>query len=226
MVKLLRYSLWLIALFPLMVFAATANNNTGFVEGKDYKIVQSATAPASPLPKDKIQVIEFFNYGCPACNHFEPALEKWLANGKPKDVAFERVPVVFHPEWDILARAYYVAKDLGVESKITPAIFNAIHQQGDDLSTPAALAKFFAQHGVKEQDFNSALQFSPGIDAQMMRGENLMGVYQVFQIPTLLINGKYQTNLGMADGDGNRMIQIADYLIAKARMDMKIKKVA
>ena len=224
MIKVLRFGLWLMALLPVFAWAATANNaasSNGFVQGKDYQIIQAATAPASPLPAGKIQVIEFFNYGCPACNHFEPALEKWLANGKPKDVAFERVPVVFHPEWDILARAYYVAKDLGVEGKITPVIFDAIHQQGLDLSTQAALAKFFEKNGVKEQDFNSAFQFSPGIDAQMMRGENLMGVYQVFEIPTLVINGKYKTNLGMAGGDGQRMVQIADYLIAKARQDMK-----
>jgi len=220
MIKMLRYGLWLLVLLPSLVLAAAANNSN-FVAGKNYEVIQAATAPVSPLPKDKIQVIEFFNYGCPACNHLEPSLEKWLANDKPKDVAFERVPVVFHQQWDILARAYYVAKDLGVESKITPAMFNAIHQQGQDLSTPAAVAALFAKYGVKEQDFNSALHFSPGIDAQMMRGENLMGVYQIFQIPTLVINGKYRTNLGMADGDGQRMMQIADYLIAKARQDMK-----
>ncbi len=220
MVKVLRYCLWLIAMLPMVVWAATNNAaSSTFVEGKDYKIIQSATAPASPLPKDKIQVIEFFNYGCPACNHFEPTLEQWLAT-KPKDVAFERVPVVFHPQWDILARAYYVAKDLGVESKITPAIFKAIHQQGQDLSTADALAKFFAQYGVKEQDFNSALHFSPGIDAQMMRGDNLMGVYQAFEVPTLVINGKYSANLGLA-GSPQRFVQIVNYLIAKARQEMK-----
>ncbi len=218
MSKLLRCCLWLMVCLPVVVWAA-ADDAAAFVAGKDYKVIQSATAPASPLPKDKIQVIEFFSYGCPACNHFEPTLEKWLVN-KPKDVAFERVPVVFHQTWDILARAYYVAKDLGVEGKITPAIFKAIHQQGMDLSTADALAKFFAQYGVKEQDFNSALQFSPGIDAQMMRGDNLMGVYQVFEIPTLVINGQYRTNLAMAGGS-ERMVRLADYLIAKARQDNK-----
>jgi thiol:disulfide interchange protein DsbA len=222
MVKILRYGLGLlIALLPILVWGATVNPAAStFVEGKDYKIVQPMTAPVSPLPTDKVQVIEFFNYGCPACNHFEPALEKWLLT-KPADVAFERVPVVFHPEWDILARAYYVAKDLGVADKMSPVIFKAIHQQGEDLSTPDALAKLFAQYGVKEQDFNNALHFSPGIDAQMMRGDNLMGVYQVFQIPTLIINGKYRTDLGMA-GSAERMILIENYLIAKARQDMKL----
>ena len=39
----------------------------------------------------KIEVIEFFWYGCPHCYSLEPAVNEW-AKGLPKDVVFRRCP--------------------------------------------------------------------------------------------------------------------------------------
>jgi len=219
---LLRGLLSMLVALPLLAGAAQANNQE-FVLGKDYQIIQATTAPATPLPAGKIQVLEFFSYGCPWCFRFEPVLEQWLKT-KPKDVEFDRVPVVFEQGWDTLAKAYYTAKGLGVADKMTPVIFDALQVQGQDLINQDNLAKLFAQNGVSESDFNSAFNFSPGIDAQMMRGENLMGVYRVFEIPTLVIHGKYRVNMGMVKGDSDRMIQIANYLINKVRQENAKKK--
>src|SRR5438105_5092600 len=42
-------------------------------------------------PPGKVEVIEFFWYNCPHCNHFEPQLEAWIKK-LPPDVAMRRVP--------------------------------------------------------------------------------------------------------------------------------------
>ncbi|WP_010597856.1 thiol:disulfide interchange protein DsbA/DsbL [Rickettsiella massiliensis] len=100
----------------------------------------------------------FFNYACPACYHFEPSLEKWLAN-KPVYVQFERIPIIFNESWRSLARAFYIAKMLGVEKKLTPQLFKAIHEEKRDLSDPQQQKDFFIEQGVKPSDYESIASF-------------------------------------------------------------------
>src|SRR5215469_14347782 len=60
-------------------------------EGTDYTVL------ASPQPTDspgKIEVLDFFWYGCPHCYAFLPALEAWRKR-QPADVAFKHIPVAF-----------------------------------------------------------------------------------------------------------------------------------
>jgi thiol:disulfide interchange protein DsbA len=124
---------------------------------------------------------------------------------------------VFESGWDMLAKAYYTAHDLGIEAKMMPVLFKAIQDQNQDLSTEDAIEKLFVAQGVSKQSFESTFDFSPGIDAQMMRGDNLMRTYGVYEIPTIVVDGKYKTNVGMSGGDDKRFIQVVNYLIAKAR---------
>jgi len=210
---LIRYA-WLFLLFPMLVSAQ--DNPPLFQINKDYEIIPVTTTVVVP-PKNKIQVEEFFSYGCPACYHFEPALETWLKN-KPADVTFARIPVVFETNWDTLARVYYTAKDLGIAEKISHDVFDAVQKQGQDLANKTTLEQFFAAHGINQKDFNSAFNFSPGIDAQLMRGDNLMRAYNIYQVPTIVVNGIYKTNPSLAHGDNTRLLQIVDYLINLERL--------
>lgn len=233
MLRIFVRCLGLLVLLPVFALAAVAPapsapapaSNPMPILGKEYQIIPvapgtKAVATAPTAPSNKIQVLEFFSYGCPWCFHFEPTLEVWLAK-QPADVNFVRVPVTFQQGWDVYARAYYVAKSLDVEKKITPAIFKAIQTDGQDLSSEDALAQFFVSQGVSQKDFDSVFHFSPGIDAQLMQGDNLLHAYSIIQVPTLVIDGKYKTNAAMTGGDNNRLLQVIDYLIAQERQQMK-----
>lgn len=221
--RLLGYTIVLLLVIPTLALAlaskqATAPKEptaakTNYIPGKDYEIISESFAP--PIPGASIKVTEFFSYGCPACNLFEPALEKWL-NKKPVNVSFDRVPVVFEPGWDTLAKAYFVANTLGVEKQLTPAIFAAIHQRGVNLADLITLENFFISHGVTKADFESAFNFSPGIDAQLLRSDNLMRTYKVVAIPTVVVNGRYKVNPNLA-GSNERMLEIINYLITKEK---------
>jgi len=216
MQKKLLYGLILFLLLPVAACNATDDPNAPFKEGKDYEVIApNADIPAPPI--GKIEVAEFFSYGCPACNHLEPDLEKWLANSKPKDVVFTRYHMTFEPGWNILARAFYTAKILGVENKITPDMFNAIHVQGMDMTDEKVVTQFFVDHGVKKQDFTATYNFLPRIDGLVIRGTNLMQAYGIVVVPTIVIDGKYRTNPLLVDGNNQRLLQIVDYLIAKER---------
>ncbi|MBL4647744.1 MAG: thiol:disulfide interchange protein DsbA/DsbL [Gammaproteobacteria bacterium] len=194
-------------LLSLSLFAATAN----FVVGKDYQILSTTAFTGT-----KVHVIEFFNPGCPACFHAEPAVERWLKN-KPSYVTFKRVPLVYHREWLVYAKAYYIAKAYAIDNKIVPVMFDMIHKQRKPLQTEQALAALFAQQGIKPAIFAEAFKTSPSITAQLKQADVLMQKYKVYEIPTLVINGKYKTDLGMAKGNPQRLMAVVNFLINKAK---------
>lgn len=221
MLRLRLHSLFL-ALLIILSACGKINNNSkntpslNFKAGKDYEVISTSEIIPKLTPKAQVQVVEYFSYACSACYHFEPTLDKWLAN-KANDVKFERIPIVFQPRWRSLARAYYIAKMLGVEKKLTPAIFKAIHVEGLDLSNPKLQEAFFMKQGIKQHKFESIASFSPGIDAQLLRSDTLMQVNKILAAPTLVIDNRYKVDPSMVGGDPARFLQVADYLIEKVR---------
>ena len=86
------------------LLALSSSPHASIVAGHDYQVL------ATPQRQDingKIEVMEFFSWGCPHCYEFYPKLAQWLAT-LPKDASFKRVPVgLGHPEWEALAKAFY-----------------------------------------------------------------------------------------------------------------------
>ncbi|EDP46110.1 thiol:disulfide interchange protein DsbA/DsbL [Rickettsiella grylli] len=215
------HSLFLALLISLSACGKMSNNSKptsslNFKAGKDYEVISTSEIVPKFTPKAQVQVVEYFSYACSACYHFEPILEKWLAN-KPKYVKFERIPIVFQPMWRSLARAYYIAKMLGVEKKLTPALFKAIHVEGQDLSNPKLQEAFFIKQGIKQHTFESIASFSPGIDAQLLRSDTLMQKNKILAAPTLVIDNRYKVDPSMVGGNPTRFLQVTDYLIEKVR---------
>jgi thiol:disulfide interchange protein DsbA len=204
---------WLltIALSVLPGFALAAAT-PGFVAGKEYQVL--AKVPVVKASKN-VEVIEFFSYGCPGCYQFEPLLQLWLGK-HVKRINFSRVPVSFHPNWDVYAKAYYVAKTLNVLDKIHQPLFDAIHVERQSLADQQAMADFFAKHGVDRQKFLDSYNFIPQIGAQIENGAKLAKTYNIIEIPTMVIGGKYRTNVAMVQGDAKRFLALLDYLVAKA----------
>lgn len=192
-----------------------------FKAGSDYTVLTPATIAklgVTPAPKGKIKVIEFFNYGCPACAFAEPAVEKWLTT-KPAYVDFMRLPVAFEKGWDTYAKAYYVAKALGIERKITPALFAAIHGTHDtkyhDLSSQQAIVDFFIHQGVQPNTANNAFSGASAATLETKINQNLavMARYQVMGTPTFVIADKYTVSLQQGK-TAARFMQIVAYLIS------------
>lgn len=167
--------------------------------------------PAQPTQHpDKIEVIEFFWYGCPHCYSFEPALEAWLKK-LPKNVEFIRQPAVFNELWGKHAKAYFTAEALGVVDKIHADFFDAIQNKKEALESEEQLAKFFAVHGVNESQFHDVYN-SFLVDAKMRQAPVMAGRYGISGVPAIVINGKYKTN-GPLAGTHEKMIEVMDKLI-------------
>ena len=182
--------------------------------GVDYVEIRDGM-PYEPAA-GKVEVAEVFGYTCPHCAHFEPQLEAWRAR-QPADVNFVPVPAPFGGWWMPYAKAYFVAKDLGIAEKTHAAVFDAIHVQhtlpgAPAIATDAQLAQFYAGHGADAADFQRRMA-SPAVMQQMRRAEAFIGRSGVDGTPTLVVNGRYRV-LGQSPEDA---LRIADALVARER---------
>jgi thiol:disulfide interchange protein DsbA len=193
--------------YALLLFVFIANPVLAeFKAGVDYKVLE----PQETSTGDKIEVLEFFWYGCPHCNTFEPFLKKWKQS-KPDNVEFIRVPAVFRPSWKVQARAYYALQTMGKLEEVHGKIFHALHKERKKLDTMKKIAAFVAEQGVDKEAFIKNYQ-SFSIDGKVRKANKLVKNYQIAGVPTVAINGKYKVSGKMA-GSYDRMIEIMDYLI-------------
>ena len=211
-----------IALFVAAFMTTDAMAQQALVVGRDYTLVNPPQATDSGK---KVEVLEFFWYGCPHCYHVEPALKAWLKK-KPADVEFRYVPAIFDPaSWGPMARAFYALDALGVGGKFHDDIFKAIHKDGlkTIVTDPRVMADWFANKGVEKQKFADAYN-SFAVNGRVKRSEDMTRSYDVPGTPALAVDGKYMTGPSMAVGaDGSvnydRFFQVLDQLIARARKE-------
>ena len=140
-------------------------------------------------------------------------MDQWVGTLN-KTTAVERVPVVFKPDWELYAKAYYTAKTLALSDKLTPILFKSIQTDKMPLNTKPAMISFFTSHGVDKEIATSAFENSPTIDMRVKNGMALMARYQINAVPAFVINNKYKTDLQMA-GSPERLFEIMNYLLKK-----------
>lgn len=202
---MLKKLICLFFILPGLVLAAN------FKEGVDYLVVSNPQA--KEIPNKKTLVTEFFSYGCPWCYKIDAPLNQWALNMK-SGIELERVPVVFKPEWNIYAKAYYTAKTLALSDKLNPKLFKAIQDDKNPLSSNQSMTDFFVVNDVDKEIAKSAFENSPTIDMKVQNGMTLLANYQIKGVPAFVVNNKYQTDLQMA-GNQERLFQILDYLVKK-----------
>jgi len=174
------------------------------------------TPPQATNNPDKVEVLEFFWYGCPHCFYLEKNLRPWLKT-KPDYVEFKRVPAVFSKTsgWAVTAKAYYTADALDILEKIHTPFFEAIHKKKRRAlkKQEQAIQGFFADYGVTEKQF-SRTYHSFWVDTQIGKALDMTQNYGISGVPVLFINGKYRLTSEKADGYDN-MKKVLNYLIEK-----------
>jgi thiol:disulfide interchange protein DsbA len=206
-------------LIGLLLFSAIAfaqEKPEEFKAGVDYDLV----TPAQPTAdSSKLEVKEFFWYGCPHCYHLEPDLNAWLKK-KPDHVIFIRQPAIFNEHWAAHAKAFFTAEALNVLDKMHGEFYEAIQNRHQSLESEDELAKFFAQHGVAEADFRKAYK-SFAVDAKMRQAEPMGARYGITGTPSLVVNGKYRISPSQAKSFP-RMIAIMNDLLKKEAFSGKM----
>ena len=103
-----------------------------------FQIIEPAQKADDP---SKIEVLEFFHYGCPHCRDFHPLITAWKKK-LPADVAFRAVPAVWNnAQLGGLARLFYTAQVTGDLAALEPGLIR--YAQVCDVP----LVSTFAEYG-------------------------------------------------------------------------------
>lgn len=204
----------LLTTFPLMPLPAVAAEVDVLLEGQDWKRVDPPQPSDTP---NKIEVLEFFSYGCPHCRDLNTLIEPWVKN-LPNDVAFRRLPVTFgRAAWANLAKLYFTLETTGQLAQFDQLVFDALQQQHLKLFTLPAITDWLKQQGVNDEQFKAAFE-SFDVQMRLNRSEALVSRYQINAVPTLIVAGRYMV-LGNAAKTQADLLKIADGLIVKARVE-------
>lgn len=184
-----------------------------FQAGKEYiEIEPVATEPGV------IEVVDFFWYGCPHCNDFEPQLAAW-SRQLPSDVRVRHVPVAFRREFEAHQKLYYAIEAMGKVDELHPKVFAAFHKERRRINDAKAVGEFAKANGVDDAElvrqFNS---FS--VNAKARQASQLVQSYKIEGVPTLGVDGRYLTS-AVQSGSHQRTLMVADYLIEEVRRKRK-----
>jgi thiol:disulfide interchange protein DsbA len=191
-----------------------------WVPGTNYKVI----SPAQPtnVGPGKVEVIEMFWYGCPHCFALDPVLESWRKN-KADYIEFVRVPVTWSDVHRAHAHLFYTLQALGKLDELHAKVFAEIQQnnnmlfsQNDPMATQRAQVQFAKDNGISEADFMKAYN-SFAVQTKLQEADDLTRRYRIEAVPTLVIAGKYETDMQQAGGESNLLQLINDLAASEKR---------
>ena len=195
-----------------------------FVEGRDYSALKPPMAVAGP----KVEVTEFFWYGCPHCYRLQKPWTAWLAvNGAKVD--YKPQPAVMGKSWEPMAKAHHAMLIAGgFDPALHEKFFSAIHEKGLkiqelDAGQPKALYQWVqSEKGADYAAKFKAAYESFGMGQKIAKDRDLQKAYQLEGTPTIVVGGKYSVNPAQAGGEAN-MVPVVDFLVKKVQAE-KAKK--
>lgn len=189
---------------------------------KDYKLIPQAQPQETP---GKVEVLEFFQYGCGHCFEFEPSMKAWKAK-KPKDVEFKYVPTVWDESRIPQAKIYYALEALGLVEAFHDKVYDAVHEKHLKLWDRPVLSKWIAQQqGIDAKKFEEAYD-SFGVNSKVQRAMQMTKAYRITGTPTVAIAGKYLTGPSFAVTQGGTVDQARVHAIMDELVAMERKKPA
>ncbi|MBL8512720.1 MAG: thiol:disulfide interchange protein DsbA/DsbL [Betaproteobacteria bacterium] len=171
--------------------------------------------PPQPVENDgKIEVLEFFAYGCSACANAEPLVKAWLAKQAP-DVKFRRVPSVINTRSIESIPLFYALEAMGQLDRLHQKIFDAANLENVTLGHQPTLLKWLDKNGVKPADYEAMLK-SFSVDNKMKRAQRMHQEYRVNNTPTFVVDGRYALA-----GVGADTFSVIDQLVEQTRQKLK-----
>lgn len=180
-----------------------------------YEVLESPQRTENP---DKIEVVEFFWYGCPHCFRFEPHIQAWKES-KPDNVEFISAAPPLNPAWKVHSQAFYAAQVLGVLDQFHEPMFNAIHVDKNPMRKPKDVGKLVDSLGLDGEKFQKTMK-SFNVDAKIRQSLQMAGNAGLNSVPTVIINGKYRTS-GSIAGSYENLIKVLNELIEKESAEVK-----
>ena len=182
-------------------------------EGFDYRTLPLAQPVEA---KGKVEVIEFFWYGCPHCYDFEPELSAWIKR-QPKDVVFRKVPVAFRDDFMPHSQLFYALEALGKGDALNEKVMYAMHKENKRLMTENEIADWIASQGIDRNTFLATYR-SFAIVSKARAARQIAEAYRIDGVPTVVMQGRYVTSPSIA-GTKAKSLAVMDYLEQKIRTE-------
>ena len=177
-----------------------------FIEGKHYLVIEQPRRTRG----SKVEVMEFFSYGCIHCYNFDPLLDDWLAN-RGDDVNLVRTPTVAGEAWRLLAQTYYTLQDLDLLAQNHSRFFIEIHELGNNFNSAEEIADWFDGKGTTREEFMAAFN-AANVQRRLANADSLNRQFRIVTIPSIVVNGKYLVSVNREVGP-KRMLEVVYYLI-------------
>jgi protein dithiol oxidoreductase (disulfide-forming) len=202
-----------LAAFLFTLVAASAQAQSGLEPGRDYIRLD----PPHPVASGhKIEVIEFFYYGCPVCYELEPKLSRWYFNASGS-VALRRVPALASDSWENFAKLFYTLQAMGQLARLHWPVYDNFHFRGLKLNEEPVMANWVAHNGLDKQKFIAIYQ-SPEIQAKLAEARKMTKDYGIEGVPSIVVDGKFLTSARMA-GSTDKLMQVVEQLVELARKE-------
>lgn len=182
----------------------------------DYRVIK----PQPVAVPGRIEVIDFFWYGCPHCNNLQPALERWISR-KPADVVIRRIPAILRDSWAPHARIYYTLEALGEVERLHQRVYHGYHVEELHMSKPEVMSAWATRNGIDRERWEQAYN-SPEVQRRVEEAAKLTRAYQISGTPSLVVNGRYLTSGNMAESL-NAIVAITDGLVQKVRSEAGLR---
>ena len=195
---------------------------TSFVMASAAQAAQSGTFVAIDPPQatasgDKIEVLEFFQYGCPHCRAMEPLVEGWEKK-QESDVQLQRVPVAFNASMAPWQHLYYSLEGMG-RLDLQTAVFNAVQTERNPLNSRERVVEWAEKQGLDKAKFESMYD-SFGVGTKVNRANQLIQAYKLESVPTMVVNGSYMTSPALANGYP-QTLEVVSSLVEAVRNNSK-----
>ena len=162
----------------------------------------------------KIEVAEFFWYGCPHCYNLEPYIERWQKTIGP-DVQFRRIPAVFNARWGHDAAIYYTLEALGLVERLHRPLFDAIHRDRLDTVNAEAFSQWLQKQGVDPKKFMETMK-SFGVQSKTRRAVQQTVAYKIDGTPAMAVHGRYTVSADQGRSQQG-MLDTVNYLVDHVR---------
>jgi protein dithiol oxidoreductase (disulfide-forming) len=203
----------------LALCALPLSAHAQLTEGVNYTRV----LPPQPVDSgNKIEVIEFFSYGCIHCKNLEPILNPWI-KALPADVELRRIPVAFQQAWEGLSRVYYTLEAMGEAERLSPAVFSAIHDKSLRLDKEADFFKWASEQKLDAKRVSDTYR-SFGVNSRMTRARQVAAAYKVDSTPLMVVDGRFRSSIPAGPDGPKQLMKTLDDLIVMARNERAAKK--
>ncbi|VWX34546.1 thiol:disulfide interchange protein DsbA/DsbL [Limnobacter sp. 130] len=165
----------------------------------------------------KIDVVEFFWYGCIHCYNFEPKVNAWYKK-LPSDVVFTKIPIAYQSQrvnFQGHQRLYYTLEAMGKLDMAHSKVFEAMHKDKKQLANDEQIFDFAESLGLKREEFANMFK-SFGVNAKCAQAKSIFEAYGADGVPTLGVDGKFFTSASIAGSEDNA-IRVAEALIRRQR---------